>query len=92
MNKIKLFDKVQIAVQTGYGTVNVEFTIIYIRNEYSCVYGMVAQDKVVIGQLMANNTWRLSEPVELLNIYVTETSHDDITGEAELNAHEALNC
>jgi hypothetical protein len=92
MNKIKLFDKVQIAVQTGYGIVNVEFTIIYIRNEYSRVYGMVAQDRVVIGQHMVDNTWRLSEPIDLLNIYVTNTSHDDVTGESELNAHEASNC
>ena len=89
---MKKFDKVQIAVKTRYGIVNVEFTIIFIHNEHSRVYGMIAQDKVVIGQHMIDNTWRLSEPVDLLKIYVTNTSHDDVTGEAELNAIESENC
>lgn len=89
---MKTFDKVQIAVQTGYGTVNVEFTIIKVINEHSHVYAMIAQDKIVIGQHMIDNTWRLSDPIDLSGIYVKDISHEDVTNEADLSAFEAANC
>lgn len=86
---MNLFDKVQIAVQTGYGTVDVEFTIIAIINEHNQVYGLIAQNRVAKGQYMCNNTWRLSEPIDLMSVSTLDTLHLDVTGECELNAFES---
>ncbi len=89
---MKTFDKVQIAVKTGYGIVIVDFTIIKVINDYSRVYAMIAQDKIVVGQHMIDNTWRLSDPIDLLDIYVKDTSHDDVTNPVDLSRFESSNC
>jgi hypothetical protein len=91
-NLMKTFDKVQIAVHTDYCIVLVEFTIIKVINEHNRVYAMIAQDKIIVGQHMIDNTWRLSDPIDLSKIHVKDISHEDVTNEADLNAFEAANC
>lgn len=87
---MKLFDKIAIAVNTEFKPVNVEFTIIAVLNKPNEIYALLAQDRVVKGQYMANNTWKLSKPFDLhkLDILMFDKSHLDITGENELNKLE----
>jgi len=63
---MKTFDKVQIAVKTAYGEINVDFTIIAVLSNHT--YGLVAQDKVVVGHHRVGNQWVLSEHVDLLDL------------------------
>ena len=63
---LKLFDNVFIDVITTFGTVKVEFTIVDILPNYH--YALLAQHRICVGQKKVNNTWTLSEPVDLLNI------------------------
>ena len=86
---MKIFDKVQIEVKTTFGTVNVEFTIICEINKNNCVYGLIAQNRVVVGQYMVDNTWRLSDSIDLMNVPILNTFHQDVTGEQELNSLES---
>ena len=76
---MKIFDKVQIEVKTTFGTVNVEFTIICEINKNNRVYGLIAQNRVVVGQYMSDNTWRLSDAIDLMDIPVLGTIHEDVT-------------
>ena len=85
---MKLFDKVQIEVKTAFGTVPVEFTIIAEINKHNKIYGLIAQNRVVVGQYMANDTWKLSVPFDLMNVSLLDTLHLDVTGESELNSLE----
>ena len=85
---MKLFDKVQIEVKTAFGTVPVEFTIIAEINKHNKIYGLIAQNRVVVGQYMANDTWKLSVPIDLMNVSLLDTLHLDVTGESELNSLE----
>ena len=86
---MKLFDKVQIEVKTAFGTVPVEFTIISEINKHNPIYALVAQNRLVVGQYMVNNCWKLSVPIDLMNISVLDTFHLDVTGEQELNSLES---
>ena len=86
---MKPFDKVQIEVKTTFGTVNVEFTIICEINKNNRVYGLIAQNRVVVGQYMVDNSWRLSDPIDLMNVTILNTFHQDVTGEQELNSLES---
>ena len=86
---MKIFDKVQIEVKSAFGTIPVEFTIIAEINKHNRIYGLVAQNRVVVGQYMANNTWKLSTPIDLMNVLILDTFHLDVTGEAELNSLES---
>jgi hypothetical protein len=85
-NKMKIFDKIQIKVKSAFGTVDVEFTIIAEINKPNHIYGLVAQNRVVVGQYMANNTWKLSVPIDLMKISTLDTLHLDVTNECELNS------
>lgn len=85
---MKLLDKVQIEVKSAFGTVGVEFIIFTEINKANYIYGLVAQNKIVVGQYMANNTWKLSTPIDLMKISILDTYHLDVTGESELNALE----
>jgi len=76
---MKPFDKVQIEVKTTFGPVNVEFTIICEINKHNRIYGLTAQNRVVVGQYMADNTWRLSDPMDLMDVPILDTFHQDIT-------------
>ena len=76
---MKTFDKVQIAVKTAYGEINVDFTIIAVLSNHT--YGLIAQDKVVVGQHRVDNSWLLSEPIDLLDQYVLENHHRGIISE-----------
>jgi hypothetical protein len=87
-NKMKLFDKVQIEVKSAFGTVGVEFTIIAEINKPNRIYGLVAQNRIVVGQYMANNSWKLSVPIDLITISILDTMHLDVTGEQKLNSLE----
>lgn len=76
---MKIFDKVQIKIKTDFGEVTVEFTIIAEINKHNRIYALTAQNKVVIGQHMIDNTWKLSTPIDLMNIPVLDTFHLDVT-------------
>ena len=86
---MKIFDKVQIKVQTTFGPVVVEFTIICEINKHNRIYGLIAQNRVVVGQHMVDNTWRLSDSIDLMNVPILNTFYQDVTGEHELNALES---
>ena len=78
---MKLFDEVQIAVETMTGAIIViKFTIICEIDKENRIYGLTAQERVVVGQYMADNTWRLSKPLDLLDVTIdTDTIHQDVT-------------
>ena len=86
---MKPFDKVQIEVKSAFGTVRVEFTIIAEINKANRIYGLTSQNRVVVGQYMTNNSWKLSAPIDLMNVSVLDTLHLDATGEQELNSLES---
>ena len=86
---MKLFDKVQIEVKTAFGTLAVEFTIIGEINKHNRIYALVAQNRLVVGQYMVNNCWKLSVPIDLMNVSILDTLHLDVTGEQELNSLES---
>lgn len=86
---MEIFDKVHIEVKSAFGTVVVEFTIIAEINKHDRIYGLIAQNRVVVGQYMANNTWKLSVPIDLMNVPTLNTLHLDVTGELELNVLES---
>ncbi len=71
-------DTVKIAVNTEYGIVDVEFTIIAVLNVSNHIYALLAQDKVVKGQYMTNNTWKLSKPFDLHQLDIIEKTHQII--------------
>lgn len=81
---MNVFDKVKIEVKSTFGVTKVEFTIIAEINKHNSVYGLTSQNRVVVGQYMANNTWRLSDPIDLMNVSILDTFHVN----AELNALE----
>ena len=78
---MKVFDKVKIAVETMSGAIVViNFTIICEIDKDNRIYGLTAQNRVVVGQYMADNTWRLSDAIDLMNVPInTITSHQDVT-------------
>ena len=78
---MKVFDEVKIAVETMFGAIYViNFTIICEIDKDNHIYGLIAQNRVVVGQYMADNTWRLSKPIDLMNIPIdTDTIHQDVT-------------
>lgn len=86
---MKTFDKVQIEVKTTFGSIKVEFTIICEINKANRIYGLIAQNHVVVGQYMANNSWRLSDSIDLMNVPILNTFHPDVTEEIELNSLES---
>lgn len=59
-------DKVNIAVQTMFGLVPVEFTVVdVLPNSH---YALIAQNRLVVGQQKAgNDVWILSQSIDLLN-------------------------
>lgn len=63
MKDLKLNDDVVIAVNNVFGTVPVTFTIIAILPNYH--YALLAQDKVIVGQLKVDMTWILSDHIDL---------------------------
>ena len=78
---MKVFDEVKIAVETGFGAIYViNFAIICEIDKDNRIYGLTAQNRVVVGQYMADNTWRLSNPVDLMDIPIdTDIIHQDVT-------------
>ena len=76
---MKVFDEVTIAVETRFGAMRVKFTIICEIDKDNHIYGLTAQNRVVVGQYMADNTWRLSSTIELMYIPVLGTIHKDVT-------------
>ena len=78
---MKVFDEVKIAVETMFGAIYViNFAIICEIDKDNRIYGLTAQNRVVVGQYMADNTWRLSNPVDLMDIPIdTDIIHQDVT-------------
>ena len=76
---MKVFDEVTIAVETVAGAMRVKFTIICEIDKDNHIYGLTAQNRVVVGQYMADNTWRLSGTIDLMYIPVLGTIHEDVT-------------
>ena len=76
---MKVFDEVTIAVETISGAMRVKFTIICEIDKDNHIYGLTAQNRVVVGQYMADNTWRLSGTIDLMYIPVLGTIHEDVT-------------
>ena len=76
---MKVFDEVKIAVETIAGTMRVKFTIICEIDKDNHIYGLTANNRVVVGQYMADNTWRLSGTIDLMYIPVLGTIHKDVT-------------
>ena len=76
---MKVFDEVTIAVETIAGVMRVKFTIICEIDKDNHIYGLTAQNRVVVGQYMADNTWRLSGTIDLMYIPVLGTIHQDVT-------------
>jgi len=70
---IKLFDKVQVDVKTQFGMIKVDFTVVDVINEPNKIYALIAQKRLVIGQLMSGNEyWRLSDSINLLDIPINQ--------------------
>ena len=78
---MKLFDKVQIEMKTAFGAVSVEFTIIAEINMQDRVYGLIAQNRLVVGQQVDNNKWKLSSPIDLMDVPILDTLYLDTTKE-----------
>ena len=77
---MKVFDEVTIAVETLAGAMRVKFTIICEIDKDNHIYGLTAQNRVVVGQHMADNTWRLSNPIDLMDVTIdTDTIHHGVT-------------
>ena len=78
---MKVFDEVTIAVETLFGAVfRTKFTIICEIDKDNHIYGLTAQNRVVVGQHMADNTWRLSNPIDLMDVTIdTDTIHHGVT-------------
>ena len=77
---MKVFDEVTIAVETIAGVMRVKFTIICEIDKDNHIYGLTAQNRVVVGQYMSDNTWRLSDSIDLMNIPILDdTIHEDVT-------------
>ena len=78
---MKAFDEVKIAVEIMSGAIYViSFTIICEIDKDNHIYGLTAQNRVVVGQYMADNTWRLSDPMDLMDVPIdTDTIHQDVT-------------
>ena len=76
---MKAFDEVTIAVETISGAMRVKFTIICEIDKDNHIYGLTAQNRVVVGQYMSDNTWRLSGTIDLMYIPVLGTIHQDAT-------------
>ena len=76
---MKVFDEVTIAVETIAGTMRVKFTIICEIDKDNRIYGLTANNRVVVGQYMDDNTWRLSGTIDLMYIPVLGTIHKDVT-------------
>ena len=78
---MKLFDKVQIEMKTAFGAVSVEFTIIAEINTEDRIYGLIAQNRLVVGQQVDNNKWKLSSPIDLMDVPILDTLYLDTTKE-----------
>lgn len=78
---MKAFDEVKIAVEVMSGAIYViNFAIICEIDKDNRIYGLTAQNRVVVGQYMADNTWRLSNPIDLMDIPILDdTIHEDVT-------------
>ena len=77
---MKAFDEVTIAVETRFGAMRVKFTIICEIDKDNHIYGLTAQNRVVVGQYMDDNTWRLSDSIDLMDIPILDdTIHEDVT-------------
>ena len=77
---MKVFDEVTIAVETLAGAMRVDFTIICEIDKDNHIYGLTAQNRVVVGQYMSDNTWRLSGSIDLMDVPIdTDTIHEDVT-------------
>ena len=78
---MKVFDEVKIAVETMFGAIYVtNFTIICEIDKDNRIYGLIVQNHVFVGQYMADNTWRLSDPINLMDRPIdTDTIHQDVT-------------
>ena len=63
---MNIYDKVIIEIKVSYGVIKVTFTIIDILPNYH--YALISQNRVVVGQLKVDNTWILSESIDLLNM------------------------
>lgn len=77
---MKVFDEVEIAVETRFGAMRVKFTIICEIDKDNHIYGLTAQNRVVVGQYMDDNTWRLSDSIDLMDVPIdTDLIHEDVT-------------
>lgn len=78
---MEVFDKVQIAVEVMSGAIYViSFTIICEIDKENRIYGLTAQNRVVVGKYMSDNTWRLSNPIDLMDVPILDdTIHEDVT-------------
>lgn len=78
---MKVFDEVKIAVEIMSGAIYViNFAIICEIDKDNHIYGLTAQNRVVVGQYMADNTWRLSNPIDLMDIPILDdTIHHEVT-------------
>ena len=76
---MKVFDEVTIAVETLAGAMRVKFTIICEIDKDNHIYGLTAQNRVVVGQYMSDNTWRLSDSIDLMDVPILGAFHEDVT-------------
>ena len=77
---MKVFDEVTIAVETIAGAVRVKFTIICEIDKDNHIYGLTAQNRVVVRPYMDDTTWRLSDSIDLMAVPILDdTIHEDVT-------------
>ena len=63
---MELYSKININVKVDFGIVPVEFTVIDILPNFH--YALLAQNRLVVGQLLADMSWKLSHPIDLLDV------------------------
>ena len=77
---MKVFDEVKIAIEVMSGAIYViKFTIICEIDKDNHIYGLTAQNRVVVGQYMDDNTWRLSDSIDLMDVPILGAFHEDVT-------------
>lgn len=65
---MKINDKVKVEVNTPFGIIPVEFTIISVLSEDQNIFGLIAQNRIIVGQYMIDDTWRFSEHIDLFDL------------------------
>lgn len=70
---MKVNDLVTIMVKTEFGEVKVDFTVIAELVNYH--YALLGQNRVVVGQQKIDNTWTLSNSVDLMKLLPIQGIH-----------------